>query len=162
MWVRNRGGGGAEIRVDPAARIQGRYYDDAEQKEVRYSVRNLRGGMLVSLFAGSLSGLLGIGGGLVKVPAMNMVCGVPIKAATATSNFMIGVTAAASAYIYYARGYVDPMVAVPVALGITVGALAGSRVAPHVRGGLIVVMLSVVIVALSVQMVLAAFGLSVR
>jgi uncharacterized membrane protein YfcA len=85
-----------------------RYLDPFTGQEVAYGVRHLPVGMVASFIAGNISGLLGIGGGIVKVPIMVLVMGVPLKAAIATSNFMIGVTAATSAVIYYARGYVEP------------------------------------------------------
>ncbi|MCZ7663476.1 MAG: sulfite exporter TauE/SafE family protein [Thermoleophilia bacterium] len=162
MLYKQRGRGATPNLAQTAGLYGGRYFDPNLGRVVTYRVRRLPVGLAASLVAGHLSGLLGIGGGVIKVPVMTLAMGVPIKAAAATSNFMIGVTAAASAYIYYSRGYVDPMVAVPVALGITLGAYVGSRVAPHVRGGVMVVMLSVMVLVLSVQMILAAFGLSIR
>ena len=86
------------------------------------------------LGAGGLSGVLGIGSGLFKVLGMDMVMGLPIKVSTATSNFMIGVTAAAGAGVHFARGNVDPTLAAPVALGVLLGAWAGSRLLPRLRG----------------------------
>ena len=162
MLYKQRGRGAPPNQAQTAGLYGGRYFDPNLGRVVTYRVRRLPVGLAASLVAGHLSGLLGIGGGVIKVPVMTLAMGVPIKAAAATSNFMIGVTAAASAYIYYSRGYVDPMVAVPIALGITLGAYVGSRVAPHVRGGVMVVMLSVMVLVLSVQMILAAFGLSIR
>ena len=82
-------------------------------------------GLAISYVAGVVSGLLGIGGGALKVPAMNVAMGIPIKVATATSNLMIGVTAAASAGVYFMRGDIDPFVAAPVAAGVLVGATGG-------------------------------------
>ena len=89
-------------------RLGSRYVDPADGRTVAYRVRNLPGGLGVSFAAGGVSGLLGIGGGVFKVPALHLLCGVPMKAAAATSNFMIGVTAAASAFLYYGRGEVEP------------------------------------------------------
>ena len=140
MWARTRGKGDAEIRIDPHASIQGAYYDDAEGKEVRYSVRNLRAGMAVSLFAGNLSGLLGIGGGLVKVPTMNMVCGIPIKAATATSNFMIGVTGVASAFIYFSHGHLNPLYTSAAVLGVLGGSRIGTMLGRKIRSRTLVML----------------------
>jgi uncharacterized protein len=93
----------------------------------RYVVRHLGWGIAGSLFAGLVSALLGIGGGLVKVPVMHLVMGVPLRVATATSNLMIGITAAASAIIYLLRGSIDVYVAGPTAVGVFVGASIGSR-----------------------------------
>jgi uncharacterized protein len=92
-----------------------------------YVVRHLGWGIVGSLFAGLVSALLGIGGGLVKVPVMHLVMGVPLRVATATSNLMIGITAAASAIIYLLRGGIDVYVAGPTAVGVFVGASIGSR-----------------------------------
>ncbi len=109
------------------------FTDPLTGAEVTYGVRNLRVGMGASFIAGNISGLLGIGGGIIKVPIMALVMGMPLKAAIATSNFMIGVTAATSAIIYYGRGFIDPQIAIPTALGILVGAQVGSRVGGRMR-----------------------------
>lgn len=92
-----------------------------------YQVRNYPLGMGVSYLAGALSGMLGIGGGPIKVPLMYLAMGVPIKVAAATSNFMIGVTAAASAFLYYSRGSVVPGLTAPLVVGVFLGALVGAR-----------------------------------
>ena len=97
-----------------------------------YAVRNLGQGILGSLFAGVVSALLGVGGGLIKVPLMNLVMGVPLRVATATSNLMIGITASASAIIYLLRGGIDPYVAGPTAVGVFFGASLGSRTAHRI------------------------------
>ncbi len=93
-----------------------------------YRVRRLGLGVVGATFAGIVSALLGIGGGIVKVPLMNVGMGVPLRIATATSNLMIGITAAASAIIYLLHGGIDPYVAAPTAIGVFVGATVGSRV----------------------------------
>jgi uncharacterized membrane protein YfcA len=80
-----------------------------------------------------VSGLLGIGGGIIKVPIMSLVMRMPMRAAIATSNFMIGVTAATSAVIYYQRGFIDPQIAIPTALGVLAGAQIGARIGGRVR-----------------------------
>ena len=92
-----------------------------------YQVRNLGRGILGALGAGVASALLGIGGGIIKVPLMHLAMGVPLRVATATSNLMIGITAAASAVIYLVHGGIDPYVAGPTGIGVFVGATAGSR-----------------------------------
>jgi uncharacterized membrane protein YfcA len=94
-----------------------------------YRVRNLKWGAAGSLFAGLVSALLGIGGGVVKVPLMHLVMGVPLRVAAATSNLMIGVTAASAALIYLLHGKIDPYVAAPTALGVFAGAALASRFA---------------------------------
>ncbi|MBC7292964.1 MAG: sulfite exporter TauE/SafE family protein, partial [Thermoleophilia bacterium] len=109
------------------------YYDRSLACTVSYRPRRLGLGMVASLVAGNVSGLLGVGGGFLKVPVMVLAMGVPVRAAVCTSSFMIGVTACAGAIVYFARGLVDPVVAVPVVLGVTVGAYLGSRLALRVR-----------------------------
>ena len=103
-----------------------------EEDPTDYQVRRLPLGMGISYLAGNISGLLGVGGGPVKVPMMYLLMGVPLKVATATSNFMIGVTAVASAFIYYMRGDVLVHITAPVVVGVFVGSLAGSRIFPRV------------------------------
>ena len=97
-----------------------------------YQVRRLGPGAIGSVIAGVLSALLGIGGGIVKVPVMHLLMGVPLRVATATSNLMIGITASTSAIVYLLRGGIDPYAAGPAALGVFVGASLGSRVAHRI------------------------------
>jgi uncharacterized protein len=115
----------AAIADGDATASSGRPADPPDRP--RYVVRHLGWGIVGSLFAGLVSALLGIGGGLVKVPVMHLVMGVPLRVATATSNLMIGITAAASAIIYLLRGSIDVYVAGPTAVGVFVGASIGSR-----------------------------------
>ncbi|MGH9330565.1 MAG: sulfite exporter TauE/SafE family protein, partial [Vicinamibacterales bacterium] len=115
------------VILDPAAdpgTLGGRYYEQESGADVTYRVRRLPLGLGVSFVAGVLSILLGIGGGTLKVPALNAWCGVPMRAAAATSAFMIGVTALAGALKYYVRGDIRPELAAAAVLGV----LAGSRV----------------------------------
>jgi uncharacterized membrane protein YfcA len=103
-------------------------------------------------FAGALSGLLGIGSGAVKVLAMDQVMRLPFKVLTTTSNFMIGVTAAASAGFYLSRGYILPGLSMPVMLGVLVGSLVGSRVLVNAHVRTLRLVFSIVIVALGLEM----------
>jgi hypothetical protein len=98
-----------------------------------YRVRNLGAGVAGASVAGVVSALLGVGGGTIKVPLMHLAMGVPLRVATATSNLMMGVTAAASSVIYVVHGGIDPYVAGPTAIGVFLGATAGSRVAHRVH-----------------------------
>lgn len=98
-----------------------------------YRVERFGAGMLVMFLAGILSALVGIGGGILKVLAMDRIMHLPFKVSTTTSNFMLGVTAAASVGIYFRRGQMEPMIAGPVALGALVGAVLGARVLPRVK-----------------------------
>lgn len=117
-----------------------------------YHVRRVPLGFGLMFVAGVLSGLLGIGSGAFKVLAMDQAMRIPFKVSTTTSNFMIGVTAAASAGIYLARGYIDPGLAMPVMLGVTLGSVAGARLLPHTRPRVLRVVFAAVIVALGVEM----------
>ena len=103
--------------------------------------------------AGTLSGLLGIGSGAVKVLAMDQIMKLPFKVSTTTSNFMIGVTAAASAGIYLRRGYIDPGVAMPVMLGVLAGSLIGARILMKARVEALKILFSIVIVILGCEMI---------
>lgn len=111
-------------------------------------------GLGASLIAGALSGLLGIGGGPIKVPVMFIVMNVPLMVATATSNFMVGVTAAASAIVYYRRGDIQPEIAAPLAVGVFLGSLLGARLAPRVHTRIVVYLLVGVMLYLSLHLTL--------
>jgi len=111
-----------------------------------------------SVFAGLVSALLGVGGGIVKVPLMHLVMGVPLKVATATSNLMIGVTGAASAIVYLMRGGIDPLVAGPTAVGVFAGAMVGSRVARRIDLRLLRLLFVAVMALTAIQMALRAVG----
>ncbi len=123
-----------------------------------YSVQRLPMGMAGSVFAGVVSAILGVGGGIVKVPVMNLVMGVPLKVATATSNMMIGITATSSAVIYLLRGQVDPYIAGPTALGVFAGAIVGSRIAARIDVRLLRLLFVVVMIYNAVQMAIKALG----
>ncbi len=152
MAWRMRVHGEGRFTYDPTARISGRYVDQASGQEVRYSVRNLPAGSAVSLAAGVMSGLLGVGGGIVKVPVMNAVCGVPIKTATATSNFMIGVTAVASAFIYFANGHVEPAWTAAAVLGVLAGSRAGTMLSARMHGRTILTIFIALIFIVAIRM----------
>ena len=121
---------------------------------VRYHPRRVKTGFAMMYGAGALSGLLGIGSGAMKVIAMDQVMRIPFKVSTTTSNFMIGVTAAASAGIYLSRGYIDPAIAMPVMLGVLAGALIGARILPGARVKSLRLIFSLVNAALAVEMIL--------
>jgi hypothetical protein len=132
--------------------IPGIIIDETTGMATEYSVHRLPTAMVVSLFAGNVSGLLGVGGGIFKVPTMHLVCGIPLKAAAATSNFMIGVTAAASAFIYFAHGHLNPAVASSSVLGILPGSFLGvwlsARIQTRVLSWIFICILLVVAVQL--------------
>ncbi len=133
--------------------------DHARGGLVRYETRRLPLGSAVSLVAGAVSGMLGIGGGFLKVPAMNLGMEVPMKVAAATSNFMIGVTAAASVFIYFARGFVQPLLVAPLALGVMAGSWAGTRSSAKVQPSLLKRVLALVLVLAAIQMGLRSIGI---
>ena len=118
-----------------------------------YHVQNIPGGFLVMIIAGALSGLLGIGSGALKVIAMDRIMKIPFKVSTTTSNFMIGVTAAASAGIYLNRGYIDPGLAMPVMLGVLSGATMGTHFLIKSRTKPLKILFSMVILILAVEMI---------
>jgi uncharacterized membrane protein YfcA len=121
-----------------------------------YRVRNLGRGVVGATGAGVVSALLGIGGGTIKVPLMHLAMGVPLRVATATSNMMIGITAAASAVIYIIHGGIDPYVAGPTAIGVFIGATAGSRLGHRIELRYLRLMFVVVLVYTALQLILRA------
>lgn len=118
-----------------------------------YHVHAVPTGSALMFLAGVLSGLLGIGSGAVKVIAMDRAMRIPFKVSTTTSNFMIGVTAAASAGIYLGRGYIDPGLAMPVMLGVLLGALAGAKVLTRAKTPLLRLVFGLVIATLAIEMI---------
>lgn len=121
--------------------------------EVAYRVHNVIRGFVLMIVAGVLSALLGIGSGIVKVIALDRVMGLPFKVSTTTSNFMIGVTAAASAGIYFGRGYIEPGLAMPVALGVLGGSFLGGRILPGAKTERLRLLFSSVLVAVAAYMI---------
>ncbi len=125
-----------------------------------YTVRNLVPGFGGSIVAGVASALLGIGGGLVKVPVLHLLMGVPLRVATATSNLMIGITASTSAWIYLIRGGIDPYATGPTAIGVFVGATIGSRLAHRVDVRALRLLFTAVLLYTAYEMARRALGLS--
>jgi uncharacterized membrane protein YfcA len=126
--------------------------------EVSYRVHRVTLGMVLMYGAGLISALLGIGSGVLKIPAMDMAMRLPIKVSSATSNFMIGVTAAASAGVYFMRGSIVTEVAGPVAFGSVLGAMVGARMLLLVSNDKLRFLFVVVLVVLGIQMLLILFG----
>jgi uncharacterized membrane protein YfcA len=117
-----------------------------------YSVTNVPGGFVLMFAAGILSALLGIGSGIIKVLAMDQLMRLPFMVSTTTSNFMIGVTAAASAGVYLHRGQIDPAIVFPVVLGVLAGALIGARLLGRVNVKWLRILFTAVVVVMAVQM----------
>jgi uncharacterized protein len=132
----------------------------ASDRGIGYSVERLPLGMTLMYGAGLISALLGIGSGVLKIPAMDTALRLPIKVSSATSNFMIGVTAAASAGAYFARGDIRTSVAAPIALGSALGAVLGARILMKLPSDKLRIMFVCILVLLSAQMMLAAFGIT--
>lgn len=134
------------------------YYDKQLKQEVEYQVEKIPQGASIMFGAGFASGLLGIGSGAFKVLAMDSMMKMPLKASTATSNLMIGVTAAASATVYFFNGYVNPAIAAPVALGIVGGAAIGSKVMPHLPARTIRMIFIPIVAIMAIDMILKGIG----
>jgi len=129
--------------------LGGRFVDADTQREVVYRVKRLPLGMGVSFLAGSVSGLLGIGGGVLKVPVLNAWCGIPMRAAAATSGLMIGVTAVASVPIQYASGYVPAPLAAAAVIGVLIGAQGGFLMSGRAKARWLKILMAVVLGAVS-------------
>ena len=138
--------------------LAGSYEDQAVGRSIRYRVRRLREGFVASLLGGTVSGLLGVGGGMIQVPVMNLLMGVPLKVATGTSNFLLGITATASALIYYANGRINPLYAVPVALSVFAGARVGAHLVQRLQSRVLRWIFAVVALLVALRMLLEALS----
>lgn len=148
------------VIVDPAAdpgRLGGRFHEDESHGVVVYRLKRLHVAAVVSVIGGYVSGILGIGGGILQVPALNAWCGVPIRAAAATSAVMIGVTAAASAPIFYGRGDINPPLAAAAILGVFGGSQLGFWIAGRARARWLKLLMAVVLAIVSATYLRRAF-----
>lgn len=132
--------------------LSGEYYDQTLKVRVDYQATRSWLGLLIMYAAGLISGLLGIGSGALKVLALDVGMKLPMKVSTTTSNFMIGVTAAASTGIFYLGGYINPFVAAPVMMGVLLGSVLGSRILPRTKNSSIRRVFIPVIVVLAIEM----------
>jgi uncharacterized protein len=148
-----------EDRMAMRFRLDGAYFDRRADGEIKYHACRVPAGFVAMFGAGVLSGLLGIGSGAFKVLAMDYLMRLPMKVSTATSNFMIGITAAASAGIYFTRGDIHPLIATPVAIGVLGGAYAGTAIMARLRNTTVRKVFLPVIVYLAVSMILRGFGI---
>lgn len=119
-----------------------------------YQPRQWPLGLSFAFGAGAVSGLLGVGGGFIKVPVMYAVMGIPLGVAAATSNFMVGITAAASFFVYYGRGDIYALIVVPTTLGVLAGAIAGVKILPYLRAAWIRLGLIGILIVMGIQMLL--------
>ncbi|MBI3401717.1 MAG: sulfite exporter TauE/SafE family protein [Acidobacteria bacterium] len=137
--------------IDPGV-LGGRYHEDESGGVVTYRVKRLPVAIAASFFAGNVSSLLGIGGGFIKVPVLNAWCGIPMRAAAATSAFMIGVTATAGAIIYYGHGQLVPALAATAVLGVQLGSWGGMRFGAAAPVKWLKVLMAVVLFIISAMM----------
>ncbi|MQS75217.1 sulfite exporter TauE/SafE family protein [Companilactobacillus halodurans] len=137
------------------------YYDKSEQKQVDYSMKNVPGGFVMMWAAGLASGLLGIGSGAFKVIAMDTIMKMPLKPSSATSNLMMGVTAAASATVYFFNGSIRPDIAGPLAIGVLAGATIGARLMQVLKPRVIRMIFVPIILYMGLQMALKGFGVNI-
>jgi uncharacterized membrane protein YfcA len=139
-------------------RLAGAYIDGRTGRLVGYEAARVPAGSALAFGAGTLSGMLGVGGGFLKVPAMNLVMGLPLKVSAATSNFMVGLTALGSLFIYIARGYLYPYAAAPVVVGVMMGALAGTHLQHRSSPFLLRIILAAVLAVVAAQLLLRVVG----
>ncbi len=154
----------ANVKPDKISRILAlgnQYEDHSLNRVVKYEVTRTPLTVFIGYAAGIVSGLLGVGGGVINVPTMNLVSKVPVKVASATSNFMIGVTAAASASVYLLRGDVHPLLAAPLIIGVAGGALLGTRVLKVTPPTRMKVAFGILLAAMSLLMILKGLNLPV-
>lgn len=155
----------ASVEYDPSDpdpwQLGAEYTDPATKKTIRYVPQRIGLGLGVSGIAGVISGMLGVGGGVIQVPAMNLLMRVPVKAAAGTSAFMVGITAVATASVYYSRDKIDPTVVVPAIIGIFVGSQIGSRLTRKVRAQRLVALFVVILLYLGGSLLLKAGGIDI-
>ncbi|BDZ30522.1 sulfite exporter TauE/SafE family protein [Lactiplantibacillus sp. WILCCON 0030] len=159
-----KGQGDQDAHADELAtklNLNGTYYDKALSKQVDYQVQNVPGGFVMMFGAGLASGLLGIGSGAFKVLAMDTIMHMPLKPSSATSNLMMGVTAAASAMVYFFNGSIKAGIAAPLAIGILLGALIGTRIMQHLKPRLIRMLFVPIMLYLGLQMIAKGFGVTI-
>ena len=167
MFSKKQGAGHKALRVRSSRladifRLNSSYPDFQLNREIDYVVTRVPLGFALMLGAGVISGLLGIGSGALKVLAMDTAMSLPIKVSSATSNFMIGVTAAASAGTYFTRGDILPILAAPVALGVLGGSWVGTRIMARMRAERLRGLFIGVLVLIAIQMALKGLGMAVR
>ncbi|MCA9859041.1 MAG: sulfite exporter TauE/SafE family protein [Thermomicrobiales bacterium] len=139
--------------------LGGVYHDPASQKEIIYVPRHVRRGLGISGLAGMLSGMLGVGGGVIQVPAMNLVMSIPVKAAAGTSALMVGMTAVATSFVFYADNKIDPQIVLPAMIGIFAGAQVGSRLTRKVRTDRLIILFVLILLYLGFRLIMEALNI---
>jgi uncharacterized protein len=138
--------------------LSGSYHDAAEERTVAYAAQRTDGALGIAFAAGLVSGMFGIGGGVFKVHALERYGGLPMKVATATSNLMIGITAAAGSGVLLAAGYINPYIAAPAALGTALGAYLGTTLLPGLRNQTVRLLFLPVVAGLAIEVILRGLG----
>jgi uncharacterized membrane protein YfcA len=142
-------------------RLGAAFRDPAIGSDVGYIPGHTGWGMGVGVGAGVISGMLGVGGGVVMVPAMNLLMRVPVKAAVGTSTFMVGITSVATAFVFYSQGFIDPTLVVPAIVGVFLGGQIGSRLTRHIRAQRLALLFSLILLYLGVSLLFRAFDVNV-
>ena len=145
--------------ADPG-RLAAAFRDPATGRDVAYQPRRMPLGFGIGAGAGVISGMLGVGGGVVLVPAMNLLMNVPVKAAVGTSSFMVGITSVATAFVFYAEGKIDPTVVVPAVLGVFLGGQLGSRLTRRLRARRLSALFAAILLYLGASLLLRAAGVT--
>jgi uncharacterized protein len=140
-------------------RLGAAFRDPAIGSDIGYIPNHIGRGMGVGVGAGIISGMLGVGGGVIMVPAMNLWMGTPVKAAVGTSTFMVGMTSVATAFVFYSQGKIDPTLVVPGIVGVFLGGQIGSRLTRRIRAHRLALIFSVILLYLGASLLLRAFDL---
>lgn len=143
-------------KIANALKLNGTYFDKSLKKQIDYGMVRVPAGCSIMFGAGILSGLLGIGSGIFKVIAMDTVMKMPLKPSSATSNLMMGVTACASAIVYFFNATIIPQIAVPVIIGVLGGAAIGSKIMPKIPPLLIRILFVIIMAVFCAQMIMKA------
>jgi uncharacterized membrane protein YfcA len=141
-------------------RLGAAFYDPAITTDVAYIPVNVGWGMGVGIAAGVISGMLGVGGGVVMVPVMNLLMRVPVKAAVGTSTFMVGMTSVATAFVYYSRGLINPTLVVPALVGVFLGGYLGSWLTRRIRAQRLALLFALILLYLGGSLLVRAFDIS--
>ena len=141
-----------------ALQLGAAFRDPAIGAEVGYIPTHVGAGIGVGVGAGVISGMLGVGGGVVMVPAMNLLMRVPVKAAVGTSTFMVGITSVATAFVFYSQGYIDPTLVVPAIIGVFLGGQIGSHLTRRIKAQRLALLFALILFYLGLSLLLRAFG----
>lgn len=141
-------------------RLGAAFRDPAIGSDIGYIPTNAGWGMGVGVGAGVISGMLGVGGGVVMVPAMNLLMRVPVKAAVGTSTFMVGITSVATAFVFYSQGFIDPTLVVPAIVGVFLGGQIGSRLTRRIRAQRLSLLFSLILLYLGLSLLFRALGIA--